>query len=102
MKEKFEVYTTILRFLPYKVTDNLLRIYLNVNFKNHTATLTSFYQSAPSELELELFDDICTNSIAHLPELFVQGETKIIDELDGSYDFVIFAKYDDSMGNGTD
>ena len=40
MNEKFEVYTTILRFLPFKITDNLIRIYLKRTFfKEHSLPL---------------------------------------------------------------
>lgn len=92
---KFQVYLTILRFLVFKITDNLKRIYLDVDFDRKKAILTAFYLVPPTELEVELLDDICTNSEAHLPDLFVHGKTQLIGEHNNEdHDFVIFSVYE--------
>jgi len=95
-QSKFEIYLTVLRFIAFKVTDNLRRIYLDIDELNKKAILTAYYKSKPSELEIELLDDICTNSSAHLPEHSVdslinyknQNLTKL------NHEFVIFSVYE--------
>lgn len=96
MTDEFQIYTTILRFLPFKITSNLVRIYLNIELDKNKVILTSFYHSSPTELEIELFDDICTNSKAHLPNLIVEGKVKTVDEFNDNdkYDFVVFSIYE--------
>lgn len=94
-EQKFQIYLTILRFLPFKITTNLKRIYLDINFEERKATLTAFYLIHPSELELELLDDICTDSKAHLPELYVDSKVKLIKEhINKPHDFVVFSVYE--------
>lgn len=95
-ERKFQVYLTVLRFLVFKVTDNLKRIYLDIDFENKKIILTAYYLGSPSELEIELFDDICTDSESHLPDVFVDGKTKLIEEYNNeNHDFVIFSVYED-------
>lgn len=95
-ERKFQIYLTVLRFLVFKVTSNLKRIYLDIDFDNKKVILTAFYLCSPSELEIELFDDICTNSEAHLPDFYVEGKTQIIEEYNNEdHDFVIFSVYED-------
>jgi hypothetical protein len=55
--------------------------------------LTAFYQDNPSELELELFDDIATNSKAHIPDYSVDKKYKLIKDLAAyeKHDFIVFA-----------
>jgi hypothetical protein len=93
---KFEIYLTILRFLVYKVTGNLKRIYLDIDLSSNQVFLHAYYLENPSQLELELFDDVCTNSKAHLPDLEVVGLTKLVSEFNGqSHDFVVFSVYEE-------
>lgn len=95
-ERKFQIYLTILRFLVFKVTNNLKRIYLDIDFGTKKVILTAFYLDSPSELEVELFDDICTDSEAHLPDLYVDGKVQLIEEHSNEdHDFVIFSVYED-------
>ena len=66
-QKKFDLYLIVLRFLVFKITNNLNRIYLEIDLKKNKMLLTAFYFAPPSELELELLDDIVTNSNAHIP-----------------------------------
>ena len=95
--KKFELYSTVLRFLTFKVTENLRRIYLDFDMEDHAILLTAFYQKRPSALELELLDDIVTNSKAHIPDFYVVPFVKLVDELsDDEYkkhEFLVFAFY---------
>jgi hypothetical protein len=96
-EKKFELYLTVLRFIPFKVTENVRRIYLDINIDSEKMLLTAFYQKYPSELELELLDDIVTNSNAHIPDFFVYPCVKLLHELDNDenrkHDFLVFAFY---------
>ncbi|MDB5089750.1 MAG: hypothetical protein JWR09_3744 [Mucilaginibacter sp.] len=96
-EKKFGLYLTILRFLTFKITENLRRVYLDFDINSHKILLTAFYQIYPSELELELLDDIVTDSDAHIPDFFVESCVKLVDELsDDEYkkhEFVVFAFY---------
>ncbi len=97
--KKFDLYSTVLRFLVFKVTENLKRIYLDFDMESHKMILTAFYQIPPSELELELLDDIVTNSDAHIPDFFVESYVKLVDQLtDDEYkkhEFVLFSVYNE-------
>lgn len=59
--------------------------------------LTAFYLENPSELEFELLDDIVTSSNAHIPDLFINSQLKLVIDYDKDekYDFIVFAVYDD-------
>ncbi len=95
MKDKnFEIFLTILRFLGYKITNNLKKIYCDI--KGDKVLLTAYYKEKPSELELELLDDIETNSDAHLPHHIVESTVKLFSEFDENkkHDYLIFATYD--------
>ena len=96
-QKKFELYLTVLRFLLFKVTDNLKRIYLDIDLENKKMLLSAYYLANPSELELELLDDIVTDSNAHIPDLFVESEVKLTkDHNNGhSHDFIVFAVFED-------
>lgn len=96
-QRKFELYLTILRFLVFKITFNLKRIYLDINLEGNKILLTAFYLEKPSELELELLDDIVTNSNAHIPDLFIDSQIKLVKNhsKDDKHDFIVFAVYDD-------
>ncbi|NOX48169.1 MAG: hypothetical protein GXO89_14445 [Chlorobi bacterium] len=95
-EQKFQVYLTVLRFIVFKVTANLKRVYLDIDLENKKVILTAFYLVTPTELEIELFDDIRTNSEAHLPDLFVNGKTKLIEEYNNEdHEFVVFSVYED-------
>jgi hypothetical protein len=58
--------------------------------------LTAFYETPPSEIEKELFDDIITDSKAHIPDFTIESDTRLLNELNlnDKHDFVIFATYD--------
>lgn len=92
--ENFEIFLTILRFLGYKITNNLKKIYCDI--EGDKVLLTVFYETEPSELELELLDDIETNSDAHLPNHYVDSKIKLFSEYDENekHDYLIFATYD--------
>lgn len=93
---KFDLYRTVLRFLAFKITDNLKRIYLDFDLDNHLMTLTAIYENEPSEYELELFDDIVTNSHAHIPYVYLEKEYKLRSDIQRGekHEFVIFATHD--------
>jgi hypothetical protein len=95
-QRKFEIYLTALRFIAFKVTENLRRICLDIDELNKEITLTAYYKTKPSELENELLDDICTNSKAHLPEHSVEYvinyEIQNLTEL--NHEFVLFSVYE--------
>lgn len=90
---KFSLYLTVLRFLPFKITANLRRVYLDVVIETNQMLLTAFYKNRPSELDLELLDDIVTNSNAHIPDFFVKSQFKLTEYIDDeiTHDFVLFA-----------
>lgn len=92
---KFNVYTTVLRFLLFKITTNLFRIYLDINIESKDVILLAIYTKPPSKLELELLDDIETNSDAHLPDFSVKSKYITINQLDetDSHDFIVYAIY---------
>jgi hypothetical protein len=96
-EKKFDLYLTVLRFLKFKVTENLKRIYLDFDMDSHKMLLTAFYQIYPSDLELELLDDIVTNSNAHIPDFFIESSIRLVKELDDDenkkHDFIIFGVY---------
>lgn len=96
-EKKFELYRTVLRFLVFKITGNLYRIYLDINFIEKRLLITAFYFDVPSDLELELLDDIVTNSKAHIPDFFVESKTELISnhKNEERHDFIIFAVYED-------
>ena len=95
-EKKFRLYLTVLRFLTFKITPNLRRIFLDFDMNSKRMKLSAFYDGMPSELEEELFDDIVTNSNAHIPDFFIEGQIKTIKELDQNekHDFIIFAPYE--------
>ena len=93
---KFNLYLTVLRFLPFKITENLRRIYLNIEIDVNQMELLAFYKNPPTELELELFDDIITDSNAHIPDFFVKGHFKLMEQFNTyeKHDFIIFSVYE--------
>lgn len=97
-ENKFNLYLTVLRFLPFKITINLKRLYLDFDTNNIRMLITAFYEDNPSELELELLDDIVTNSNAHIPNYFIGQKHRLIKEYDFNekHDFLLFAFYEPS------
>jgi hypothetical protein len=95
-QKKFGLYLTVLRFLPFKITNNLKRIYLDFDMNANRMMLTAYYEYEPSELELELLDDIVTNSNAPIPDFFIEGQYKLAKNFDKNekHDFVVFSVYD--------
>jgi len=98
-EKQFNLYLTVLRFVQFKITRNIERIYLDFDLKSERMLLTAFFNLPPSELELELFDDIVTNSNAHIPDFFVDYKIISASELhegeNRKHDFIIFAFYYD-------
>jgi hypothetical protein len=96
-EKKFALYLTVLRFIASKITENLRRIYLDVDLDSHKIYLTAYYSKMPSELELELLDDIETDSQAHIPDFLVYTEVKLVNDYSENekHDFVVFAFYED-------
>lgn len=96
-EDKFILYLTILRFLPFKITDNVRRIYADIDMISKKIIISAYYQREQTELEEELLDDIITNSTAHIPNFFIESKVLLINDFNYSYnhDFVIFAFYDD-------
>lgn len=96
-QKKFELYLTVLRFLAHKITYSLKRIYMDVDLKSNKILLTAYYSDYPSELELELLDDIVTNSNAHIPKLFIESKVKMYKDYNKNeqHDFIIFVVYED-------
>ncbi|MBW3520492.1 hypothetical protein [Flavobacterium sp. NKUCC04_CG] len=94
-QKKFDLYLIVLRFLVFKITNNLNRIYLEIDLKKNKMLLTAFYFAPPSELEL--LDDIVTNSNAHIPNLFIVSQVKLMADYNQNeiYDFIVFAVYSD-------
>jgi len=97
-QKKFELYSIVLRYLCYKITENLRKIYLDVDFQSERIVLTAVYVNAPTELELELLDDIATNSNAPIPDFFVEAKVKLAPEYNENekHDFLLFAFFDES------
>jgi peptidyl-tRNA hydrolase len=96
-QKKFQLYLVVLRFLVFKITDNLKRIYMDINLKSNKILLTAYYLSNPTELELELLDDVVTNSNAYIPDLFVESQTKLTEKHNKNeqHDFIVFAVNDE-------
>lgn len=94
-ENKFNLYLTVLRFLPFKITTNLKRLYLDFS-TNNKMIVTAIYADKPTELELELLDDIVTNSNAHIPNHFIEQKHLLIREYDSEekHDFLLFAFYE--------
>jgi hypothetical protein len=98
-KIKYDVYLNVICFVARYITPNLKRLYLDVNRKNELAQITAFYSKKPTELELELLDDIETNSISRSPNIiFEQSNWKLISDLkedeNKRHDFLLFSFYE--------
>jgi hypothetical protein len=95
-ENKFNLYLTVLRFLPFKITNNLIKLFLDFDTNNSKMTITAFYADSPSELELELLDDIVTNSNAHIPTYFIDHKHRLLKYYDSNekHDFLLFAFYE--------
>lgn len=97
-EKKFELYSIVLRFLSFKITNNLKKIYFDYDEINNNVILTAFYEKEPSGIELELLDDIVTDSKAHMPDDVVDGVYKLMREHDENeykkHDFIVFSVYD--------
>jgi len=70
---------------------------MDVDLKSNKILLTAYYSDEPSELELELLDDIVTNSNAHIPDLFIESRAKLTHEhiKNEQHDFIVFAVHDE-------
>jgi hypothetical protein len=96
-QKSFELYLTVIRFIAYKVTPNVRRIYLDVNHTEKECIITGLFNEPPSDLEKELFGDIVTNSIAHIPDYSVIDQIQTITTYDNAmkHDFTVYAVYED-------
>lgn len=97
IEKKDSLFNIVLRYLPYKITENLKRIYLDINMDSHKMMLTAYYKKEPSELEKELLDDIATNSNAPIPDFFVDYQIKLVKDYDKNekHDFVVFSVFEE-------
>lgn len=97
MEKKFSLYSIVLRHLVFKVTPNLQRIYLDIDLELNIMLLTAYYLSPPTELELELLDDIATNTNAPIPDFLVDYKVQLMSNYleNEKHDFVVFAVYYD-------
>jgi len=70
---------------------------MDIDLKSNSILLTAYYLKQPSELELELLDDIVTNSNAHIPDLYVKCQAKLTREYNRNeeHDFIVFAVNDE-------
>ena len=95
-QKSFELYSTVLRFIVYKVTPNLRRIYLDIDHISRECTLTGVFTKPPTDIEKELFDDIETNSKAHMPDYSVKSTLKTDSSGDEGrqHEFTVFAWYE--------
>lgn len=96
-QKKHKLYSIALKFLTFKITNNLRRIDMDVYIDSNRILLTAVYATDPSELELELLDDIVTNTNAHIPDFFVESMVVAMKDYDinKDHDFVLFAAYDE-------
>jgi len=97
IEKKDSLFNIVLRYLPYKITENLKRIYLDINMDLNRMMLTAYYEKEPSELEKELLDDIATNSNAPIPDFFVNYHIKLVKEHNKNekHDFVVFSVFEE-------
>ena len=97
IEKKDGLFNIVLRYLPYKITENLKRIYLDINMDLNRMMLTAYYEKEPSELEKELLDDIATNSNAPIPDFFVDYQVKLTREYDKNekHEFVVFSVFEE-------
>jgi hypothetical protein len=97
-RKGYELSGIVYRYLAKKVTENLRMIYLDIDFEEHRMLLTAFYQTEPTDIELELFDDIVTDSNAPIPDYFIDKCVKLTKEHneDENHDYLIFAFFDES------
>ncbi|MET0461965.1 MAG: hypothetical protein ABW007_02385 [Chitinophagaceae bacterium] len=96
-EKKFFLYLTVLRFLPFKVTNNLRKIFLDFDMQHKRMLLSAVYETHPSEKERELFDDIVTDSNAHVSDFFIESNFVVVDENVKDrrvHDFIVFAFYE--------
>lgn len=95
-QKSFEIYSTFLRFIVYKVTPNVQGIYLDIDHTTRECTLTGVFNETPTEIEKELFDDIETNSQAHIPDYTVNSTLKLKSTSTQKqlHEFTVFAWYD--------
>lgn len=81
-EKKYEVYLNAICFVAGYITKNLSRLYLDINLDKKTAQITAFYNTLPTDLDLELLDDIETNSISRSPDIiFDQSKWFLVKDL---------------------
>ncbi|MCB9236150.1 MAG: hypothetical protein H6581_31165 [Bacteroidia bacterium] len=70
---------------------------MDVNLKSNKILLTAYYLNYPTEVEEELLDDVVTNSNAHIPDMFIESQTKLTKEHNKNeqHDFIVFAVNDE-------
>ncbi|SEP26278.1 hypothetical protein [Mucilaginibacter sp. OK283] len=97
-EKKYALSGIVLRYLTYKITENLRKLYLDVDFQEHNIILTAYYQTEPNNIELDLLDDIVTNSSAPIPDFSVEANIKLVKDYkdDEKHDYLIFAFFDET------
>lgn len=96
---KHAIYLNVVCFIANYVTYNLKRLYLDVDLVNEVAKLTAYYENEPTELELELLDDIETNSISRSPNILFDKSSwyltiNLKDDEYRHHDFLLFSFYE--------
>ncbi|WP_342644704.1 hypothetical protein [Mucilaginibacter sp. CSA2-8R] len=95
-ERKYDLSTQVYRQLVKNITENMRFLYLDIDMEEHDMMLTAYFATEPTEVELELLDDIATNSSAPLPDFSVSYNYKLTSEHQENekHDYLIFAYYD--------
>ncbi len=95
-EKKYHLSTQVYRQLAYNITENMRFLYLDIDMKEHDMMLTAYFRTEPTEVELELLDDIATDSSAPLPDFTVSYIYKLTSQHQENekHEYTIFAYYD--------
>lgn len=99
-EKKYEIYLKVLSCISGYITHNLKRLYLDIDIIKEEALITAYYNKIPNELELELLDDIETNSISKIENIiFNQSIWFLSQEIRADeykyHDFLLFSFYEE-------
>ncbi|MDY3315910.1 hypothetical protein PG630_01110 [Riemerella anatipestifer] len=102
-EKKYEVYLNAVCFVAGYVTKNLRRLYLDVDLIGKSAQIIAFYDTLPTDIDLELLDDIETNSISRSPDIiFNQSKWFLFKQIRKDeykyHDFLLFSFYEEPDG----
>ncbi|SEO38131.1 hypothetical protein SAMN05428947_102168 [Mucilaginibacter sp. OK283] len=94
----YELSGIVLRYLTKKITENLRRLYMDVDFQENNIILTAYFETEPSCIELDLLDDIVTNSMVAIADFSVEARVKLFEDFryDEKHDDLIFAFFDET------